>query len=152
MIIGKWAFSLAEKRTRNPKFATDFEGDKHRIDFKYVRDNYTLENRFKLIPSDTDILITHTPPYGIGDTISPDKLPLFIEDPPGFPWDKERLGSPALRKKIEEVKPIISVFGHIHESYGEWEYGGTKFINAAYLDGDYEPANSPVTFELPEKV
>ena len=52
-----------------------------------------------------------------------------------------------LMKKIEEIKPKICVFGHIHEGYGYVFDGNTHYINASVLDGNYVYKNKPVSFE-----
>ena len=66
--------------------------------------------------------MTHGPPKGRGDLTS-NGLSVGCED---------------LMAEIEErVKPLVHVFGHIHESYG-WSEGDTVidtlFINAGILD------------------
>jgi len=52
------------------------------------------------IPSDTDILVSHCPPYGIQDA---------NED--GMPCGSESL----LKHVVDRVKPRYHIFGHIHE-------------------------------------
>lgn len=86
------------------------------------------------IPTDTDILILHSPPRG-----------LMLDG--GHPeW-----GSPYILKEIvDRVNPEICVFGHIHEGFGEIKVRGTHFANVAYLDEFYDmDAPRPlVEFEL----
>jgi Icc-related predicted phosphoesterase len=55
------------------------------------------------IPNDINILITHTPPYGILD----------------YSKFGSHCGSISLLHKINQIKPIISIFGHIHEDGGK---------------------------------
>lgn len=62
------------------------------------------------IPDDTDVLITHGPMEGILD---------------------DGCGCKALRTKVEEVKPKLHLFGHIHQSHGFVESNGTTFSNAS---------------------
>ena len=50
------------------------------------------------IPKNTDILVTHQPPYGILDFS-----------------DGIHYGSPLLLKRLMEIKPRFHLFGHIHE-------------------------------------
>ena len=45
-------------------------------------------------------------------------------------------------------KPKYHVFGHIHESYGEYEENGIKFLNVSHVDVDYKPVNKPVVIEI----
>ena len=91
-----------------------------------------LEEKWDLIPNDTDILLTHGPPYGIKDLTS----------------RTENVGCEDLLKRINQIKPKVHCFGHIHEDSGIWEENGTKFINASICDFNYKPSNQPYTFEL----
>jgi Icc-related predicted phosphoesterase len=75
------------------------------------------------IPEDTDILVTHGPPYGILDQNRND-IPCGCEE---------------LRRAVDRIRPKYHVFGHIHEEYGQTEKNGTTFINCSYMDQDYEP-------------
>jgi Icc-related predicted phosphoesterase len=84
------------------------------------------------IPSDTDVLITHGPPYGILDRI----------------YNGDHVGCEDLRAALSRVRPKLHVFGHVHESYGVREQDGTVFINASTCDGRYRPVNAPIVFDL----
>ena len=88
-----------------------------------------LDAKWDLIPSDTNILVTHSPPFGVLDA--------------GF-------GCMKLEKHVKErVKPLIHVFGHIHEFGGMAEqHDDINFINAAYMDRFYRPLNKVVRVEL----
>lgn len=74
-----------------------------------------LAEKWAAIPDEVDILITHGPPYGIGDRC----------------FDGRRVGCRALRARVAALKPKLHVFGHIHEDRGWWQIGGTLFVNAA---------------------
>lgn len=54
------------------------------------------------IPSDADIVVTHTPPKGHCD--------MAVHD--------ERTGCAELLQALRRVRPMMSVFGHIHEARG----------------------------------
>ena len=41
---------------------------------------------------------------------------------------------------MKAKRPKVHVFGHIHGGAGTFEEGDTRFINAAYLDEQYRPA------------
>ena len=90
------------------------------------------EELWSHIPEDTDVLITHGPPYGLGDINERD----------------ERFGDEDLLARVLEVKPIIHCYGHAHAGYGERFYEGIHFINAALLNEDYMLANKPVVVDL----
>ena len=98
--------------------------------FNLPRNGHKLEEKWSMIPSDTDILITHGPPQGHLDVS-------------GY-GDKD-LGCELLRIYVDNVKPKIHVFGHIHGSYGYKFDGQTHFINAAVLDERYYNTNHPIT-------
>lgn len=87
-----------------------------------------IEQHWNLIPENTDLLITHTPPYGILDKSSSGRS----------------LGCEELLKKVWLVKPKIHVFGHIHQSYGQLEREGVHFINAANLNSRRGLVNEPI--------
>lgn len=108
-----WAFNCW--RTEKDKKNNDLYG----YDYPFIGDFW------KQIPDDTDILITHGPPYGIMD-----------ECP-------HHVGCEELLKRVKEIKPLVHIFGHIHESRGEERHGETKFINASSLDGGYQVLSYP---------
>lgn len=104
--------------------------------FNLNRGEAILE-KWNLIPSDTDILITHGPPLGHGD------LCQF-----GI-----RAGCTELLTTLQKrVHPKYHIFGHIHEGYGVTTDGTTIFINASNCDVNYFPINPPIAFDvsLPE--
>lgn len=79
------------KMSRQPEF--------HNWAFNLPRGKSCLE-KWDLIPNDTDILITHTPPIGHGD----------------FCYSGVRAGCVELLTTVQErVKPRYHIFGHIHE-------------------------------------
>jgi len=84
------------------------------------------------IPLDTDVLITHGPPYGILDWTEYDRL---------------NVGCEMLMPKILEVKPKIHLFGHIHEAYGVKVVDDTTFVNASICTLRYRPINKPIVFD-----
>lgn len=93
-----------------------------------------LSEKWKKIPSDTNILITHTPPHEILDSITPKRM---------------RVGSSSLRSELEiRLKPSLHVFGHIHEGYGEKKIKDTHYVNAAIMNRYYEPINKPIRVVL----
>eukprot|EP01121_Diplochlamys_sp_Union-15-3_P020065 TRINITY_DN7705_c0_g1_i1.p1 TRINITY_DN7705_c0_g1~~TRINITY_DN7705_c0_g1_i1.p1 ORF type:complete len:241 (+),score=31.64 TRINITY_DN7705_c0_g1_i1:31-753(+) len=74
-----------------------------------------LKEHFDKIPENVDILVTHCPPYGYGSKMR----------------NGNDLGSIDLLKRVEQVKPKIHVYGHIHEGYGIYHNKDTTFVNAA---------------------
>lgn len=88
------------------------------------------------IPDDTNILITHGPPYGILDETT-----YANGDPkPG------NLGCEELMNRIKELKDLdLHFFGHIHAPGGTQVHkNGVSYYNAAICDETYFPGN-PIT-------
>ena len=97
-----------------------------------------LAEKWKLIPDDIDILITHGPPHGVLDEV------------PRQYWT-ENTGCEELIKKVEELaknKLKLHVFGHIHCGYGQSEKFGVKFVNASNCDEEYNPTQPPIVVEI----
>lgn len=94
-----------------------------------------IRKHWDLIPEDTDVLITHGPPYDIMDKSI---------------YGHERCGCEELREAVKRVDPQIHVFGHIHEGYGHDKMYGvrTDFYNASVLNIKYELANAPIEVEI----
>lgn len=90
------------------------------------------------IPEDVNILLTHVPPYGLGDRVNK----LF--------WGEidHHIGNKALRKKVETLKQCgLHIFGHIHEGRGQYQYdNGITAINASTLDERYHRIRDPIEF------
>ncbi len=106
-------------------------------DWAFNADEPDLKNKFNLIPTGTDILVSHGPPFGIGDYV-----------PGRNGGDLEHVGSPSLLDRVLKVKPKLHVFGHIHEGRGEYERDGVKFVNATVVDRRYKLSYLPMIFEM----
>lgn len=92
-----------------------------------------LAAKWRRVPSDTQVLITHGPPHGILDTIGS---------------ATEHLGCEELRKRVDDLGVPLHVFGHIHGGYGVTTNGATMFVNASVCDETYQPANQPWVLDL----
>ena len=86
---------------------------------------------YAAIPADTDVLITHCPPYGVLD----------FDDGINY-------GSTELLTRVKEIKPRLHLFGHIHKRHGVKEDGLTIFSNGAIMNGDYTNFNLPNLIEI----
>ncbi len=101
-----------------------------------------LEEKWKLIPDDIDILITHSPPLGKLDKIKIDK-DMFIS-----------IGSRSLETAlIQRPSIVLHVFGHIHEGYGKqsphrFSEQIRTFVNCSHVNEHYQPVNKPVRMIL----
>jgi predicted phosphodiesterase/uncharacterized protein (DUF2384 family) len=103
--FGKWAFNLSREE---------------------------LAGKWKHIPPQVDILITHGPPHGILD----------IND------IEEQCGDKALLDAVLKIAPRTHAFGHIHESYGTERRNKTLFLNASICDGQYIPNRQPIVVDM----
>jgi hypothetical protein len=104
--------------------------------FNLPRDSPEMAEAWLKIPSDVDVLITHGPPARILDmTVS-----------------NVNAGCAQLLARVQEIKPKLHVFGHIHEDYGLVKHGPTTFVNASICGLCYRPVNKPIVVELPMKI
>jgi len=94
-----------------------------------------IHDRWKQIPDDTDVLVTHGPPKNIGDEASM-----------GFKC--QNVGCVDLLHRIEQLRLKAHIFGHIHEGYGEYILGGTRLVNASTCTVRYEPTNPPIVLDI----
>ncbi len=83
------------------------------------------------IPEGTDILITHTPPFGILDFD-----------------DNINYGSEELLSRITIVQPRLHLFGHIHAQHGIKIFNGITFSNGAIMNADYSNLEKPNFIEI----
>lgn len=84
-----------------------------------------------MIPENTNILITHGPPFGILDLNSS-----------GY-----YTGCYDLGETVRRIKPRYHLFGHIHESYGAYKNAETTFFNGCILNEKYKLVNEPILFD-----
>ena len=82
------------------------------------------------IPDDTDVLITHSPAYGVLDYD-----------------DNIHYGSEELLEKITTLKLKAHLFGHIHAQHGVSMLNGTFFSNGAIMNSDYSSLSIPNIIE-----
>jgi Icc-related predicted phosphoesterase len=89
-----------------------------------------LKDYWKLIPDHTDVLITHSPAYSIGDK-----------------HKNNNFGCPDLLERINTIKPKLHIFGHIHSGRGTYKVNDkTTAINVAMLDDHYKMQSESVTY------
>lgn len=91
-----------------------------------------LKEKWDMIPSDVDVLVTHSPPVDQRDLNSR-----------GL-----RTGCQDLAEAVERVMPKVHIFGHIHEGYGITSGVNTAYVNASICTILYTPTNSPIVFDL----
>ena len=83
------------------------------------------------IPDDTDVLITHSPAYGILD----------FDDGINY-------GSEEILSRISELHLKAHLFGHIHAQHGVAEQNGIIFSNGSIMNADYTTLNRPNVITL----
>jgi predicted phosphodiesterase len=93
----------------------------------------SLARKWRLIPDDTDILITHGPPLGILDTVR---------------GESRQLGCADLLARVLSVKPMAHLFGHIHSARGVKEQHGILFANASICDERYKARHAAIVLEV----
>lgn len=91
-----------------------------------------INRHWELIPTDTDILVTHGPPFGILDQTS----------------RGEAVGCTDLLRKIKNTQIKMHAFGHIHEAYGISLVDGVQYINASVVNLRYQMTNKPIVLSF----
>ena len=76
------------------------------------------ERLWASIPTDTDVVVTHTPPKGHCDAATKDS----------------RSGCPALIRRLAVVRPLLHVCGHIHEARGIDRVQWSPFRNDSLVE------------------
>ncbi len=105
-----------------------------------------IRRHWDLIPKNTEILVTHGPPYGILDEVRRVDGTSYNQ--------KELVGCVDLLNKILKTDVKLHVFGHIHENRGVFYEGEIAFVNASSLDRMYCPwSPHPIRItRLPDKI
>lgn len=108
----------------------------------FMESESKLQSKFQMIPKDTYILMTHTPPYQILD-----------DNRHGFPC-----GSTSLRQELDNrINPRFNFFGHIHEMGGKnvilkrpgfGTENNTHCYNVSYVDENYNPNNMVLNLDI----
>lgn len=106
---GFWAFD----------YATPKEPEVPSRDAHASIDDHDLTSLWDLIPHDTHIVVTHTPPRNHRDT------PLTQLNRPR--------GCEALRRALWKIRPLLAVCGHIHDGRGA-EVVTWDFCNGPYKE------------------
>lgn len=99
--------------------------------FALPRDSAEIKAHWAQLPRDLDLLITHGPPFQIGDCGT----------------THQHYGCKALRDEIFIKRPAAHLFGHVHQDGGLWAADGITYINVTTWECersatvfDYEPS------------
>ncbi len=89
------------------------------------------DTNMQKIPSDTNVLITHQPPYSILDYSA-----------------NFNHGNRNLLQIVLKNQPRYHLFGHIHGAYGIEKSEHTTFVNAAILSENYQLMYEPILLKI----
>jgi len=90
-----------------------------------------IRAKWESIPGDAEVLITHGPPWGHGDTTDSGEL----------------AGCRDLLVVVERIRPRLHIFGHIHEGAGISRSQHTVFVNPSICDLHYRSVQTPIVIE-----
>lgn len=114
--------------------------------FNLPRKGQAIREKWNQIPMDTDVLITHGPPFGILDEVRARMTAWGPSEEGSGP-----LGCEELHIRVQTIKPKLHVFGHIHDGYGVLQGKETTFVNASICTEAYKPTNPPIVLDLVTK-
>ena len=110
------------------------------FDWAFMKEDYELQEHWDMIDDDVDILITHTPAFGILDEVPQGK-------------HIKSVGSGTLNSRVQELKNLqCHISGHIHECHGVKELEYTS-INASSVIFDYRGVviREPIVYDVKER-
>jgi len=92
-----------------------------------------IRRYWQMISTGTDVLITHGPPHGVLDTAHPTTAHLGCEE---------------LAEAVQQIRPMLHVFGHIHGGQGQLNSDGTLYVNASVVNEAYQLVHAPQVVEI----
>lgn len=102
--------------------------------FMRERRSKSLKHKVMAIDDDTDVLISHGPPWGLRDRS-------YVTN--------GHVGCELLREKIDAMVNLKYVIcGHIHGARGSFTANGKTIWNVSCCTEEYHPLNPPVVLEL----
>ena len=88
-----------------------------------------ISKHWSKIPYSTNILITHSPPFGTLDELD----------------NKTMVGCKNLSERISELNISHHIFGHVHNDYGKVKTEKTIYVNSSSLDQSHRIINRPIS-------
>jgi Icc-related predicted phosphoesterase len=110
------------------------------MQWAFMKPPADLAEIYSRIPPDTDIIVSHQPPYGYGDQLTARSHGLTKSD---------RLGSMELLGTLDRIKPKAVVCGHFHSGRGAYSRGNTAIYNVAVVDEQYQLIHGPTEIRIP---
>jgi Icc-related predicted phosphoesterase len=95
----------------------------------FMEPHQILAPIYESIPDDVDIIVSHGPMKGYGDSCPPLRAPL---ETPKEKWS--HVGSEELRDAVDRVQPKALICGHIHTARGVYNRGETTIYNVSAAD------------------
>jgi Icc-related predicted phosphoesterase len=95
-----------------------------------------IQKHWDMIPTGTDILITHGPPWGRCDRSN------------GAWVDDGHLGCVDLTYAVERIMPQHHIFGHIHGGHGYARDMATSYHNVAVMNEAYRIVHPATVIDL----
>jgi Icc-related predicted phosphoesterase len=123
--------SMVELDNKLKIYGSPWQPEFYNWAFNLPRGGEKIREKWQLIPSDLDILITHGPAYGMVD----------------LTMRGEHVGCEELFDAVSMAQPKIHACGHIHHSYGHESFNNTEFINACTLNEEYWYQNKPIVID-----
>lgn len=103
----------------------------------FMKSRAELAAVYAAIPDGIDILVSHQPPYGLGDRYQ------HIDT-----GEIEHLGSRELLAAIERIRPRLVICGHMHGGYGCYEHEGIPIYNVSVVNDQYQLIRPPTVIEI----
>jgi Icc-related predicted phosphoesterase len=99
----------------------------------YLPDADEGQQKWREIPENVDVLISHAPAHGVLD------------------FDRKaarHVGEVGLRDRVDQIKPAVHICGHVHDGAGESSNHGVFAINCAVVDRRLCPVRGPRVVDL----
>ena len=108
----------------------------------FMRSEEYMTEKFKAIPDNVDIIISHDPPHSFGD------VDVILSAPQHRSQRMfQHLGNEPLAERLKNVDYKVLFCGHIHG--GDHEFNEEfKAVNVSYLDEYYTPHYEPFYIEI----
>lgn len=111
----------------------------------FMRTEEYMKEKFKEIPDKVDIIMSHDPPFALGDA------DVILDTSRTYVLSYEHLGNPALADRLINVNYKLLVCGHIHGGdhiFNTW----FNLVNVSYLNEGYKPCYNPFYITIEKEI